>query len=155
MEAGVERDSEWSEPEHARKKHWRHNRTAWGCPVADQVEILQTDFQPTKVVTWDEDSDGLETYVSLDGTRAVKIDKETRDAYLYDRTETPAFYPVFLSSNVKSAQFSDNGSEGSLQVMLTLQDGSFGLFDAAGNAYQTYASSETANVETVDEMSQR
>ena len=155
VETGGEQDCRWDDRECARKDRWRNRWASFGYPLTEQTEVVQTEFIPTKVMTWDEDAADAEIYVSEDGTRAVKIDKESRDAFLYDRTETPDFNPVFLASDVKSAQFSDNGSEGSLQVMLTLRDGSFGLFDGQGNAYQAYASSETATVEPIDEMSQR
>jgi len=154
-ETGGWQDCGWGDRECLGWDHWRNRWTSFEYPLIEQSEVVQTKFIPTVVMTWDEDTQDAEIYVSRDGTRAVKIDKASRDAFLFDRSETPAFHPVFLALDVKSAQFSEGGNDGDLQVMLTLRDGSFGLFDAQGTAYRAYASSETANVESIDEMSQR
>lgn len=79
-----------------------------------------------------------ETYVSEDGTREVQIFGDTRDAFLYDTSETPAFEPEFLASDVKEVQFSTGGA-GELQVMLVIEktvngqaQRSFRIFDRDG-----------------------
>jgi len=150
-----DRDGQRYERKTARGRRWRNKNVYLAAPAPQNVEVVQIDLTPTRVVTWDEEYDGVETYLSHDGTRAVKIDEDTRDAYLCDRSESPAFQPIFIGSNVKSAKFSEDNSESPLLVRLTMQDGTFGLFDATGSAYQAYASRESADIEPIDDMSQR
>ena len=75
-------------------------------------------------------------YQSNDGSRKVKVMGDARDAFLYDTTGNNAFNPVYLASGVKEVKFSNTENYRPLQIMLTLQDGSFELFDAYGNVYR-------------------
>ncbi|HUO58940.1 MAG TPA: hypothetical protein VMV05_12260 [bacterium] len=79
---------------------------------------------------------GQVVYQSNDGSRKVKVMGDGRDAFLYDATGGNSFEPIYLASGVKEVKFSNTENNRPLQVMLTLQDGSFELFDAYGNRYQ-------------------
>ncbi len=72
---------------------------------------------------------------SLDGKRRVKITKDNGDAFLYDLTKPPAFGPIYLASGVQNIEYSDANNGRPLEIILTLNDGSYDLFDAQGNAY--------------------
>jgi hypothetical protein len=72
---------------------------------------------------------------SPDGTRNIKIDQATQDAFLYDTANPPSFDPVYLASGVESAQFSDPSNGRPMEIILKLNDGSFDLFDSVGNPY--------------------
>jgi hypothetical protein len=68
--------------------------------------------------------------------RVVKVFGQ--DAFLYDTTNPPTFDPKFLASNVSDVKFS--GANGRpLQVMVTLADGAFLLFDGSGLPYSKSA----------------
>ena len=70
---------------------------------------------------------------SKDRTRMVKLVGSSRDAFLYDTTETPAFKAKYLASGVKEVHFSNATAEKPLQIMLILKDDSFELYDANGD----------------------
>ena len=83
-----------------------------------------------------------EVFTSPDGTRAVWIQGEARDAYLYDRTPG-GFAPRLLDWEVFSVDFLMNG--GSLSgIELTLEDGRRELFDVFGNRLEAQSSSAAA-----------
>jgi hypothetical protein len=73
------------------------------------------------------------------GSRLVKVFGSSRDAFLYDTSEPPAFQPTFLDSNAREAQFSYDAKGRTRQVVLYLTDGSVEVFDARGNSYQAPA----------------
>jgi hypothetical protein len=75
------------------------------------------------------------TYRSKDRTRMVRLVGKNRDAILYDTADYPAFRPIFLDSGVEEVRFSDTGRGAPLQIILTLQDGSFEMFDSDGNPF--------------------
>lgn len=72
---------------------------------------------------------------SADGTRTVKLFSDSEDAFLYDTANPPTFDPVYLASGVKSVSFSDTSNGRPLQIILTLNDGSYDMFDNFGNPY--------------------
>ncbi len=91
------------------------------------------------VVTGAEQSTDL-VYNSPDSKRMVKVVPGDGDAFLYDTANPQAFEPVYLASGVQSVQYSNLDNGRPLEIMLKLNDGSYDLFDAEGNAYN----SETA-----------
>ena len=86
------------------------------------------------VVTASSDAN-MRSIPSSDGTRIVKLDEQTQDAFLYDTANPPSFDPVYLASGVESVEFSDTSNGRPMEIILKLNDGSFDLFDAKGNAY--------------------
>jgi hypothetical protein len=81
-------------------------------------------------------------YNSPDGSRAIKIAPSDGDTFLYDTANPPTFDPVYLASGVQSVQFSNAGNQRPLEIILKLNDGSYDMFDAQGNPYNS-GSSET------------
>jgi hypothetical protein len=78
---------------------------------------------------------GNETiYNSPDGSRTVKIMTDTGDAFLFDTAIPPNFNPIYLASNVSGVKFTNTSDGSQLEVMLTLNDGTFDIFDDQGNA---------------------
>lgn len=88
------------------------------------------------VVTGQEQSDDV-LYYSPDGTRTVKVVQGSGDAFLYDRSTTPSFDPIYLASGVQSIQFSDVNSGRSLEIILKLNDGSYDMFNGQGHPYNS------------------
>jgi hypothetical protein len=79
---------------------------------------------------------GQTVYQSNDGTRKVKVMGDGQDAFLYDTSNSPSFDPIYMASGVREVKFSDTSNGGPLQIMLTLGNGSFEMFDAYGNRYR-------------------
>jgi len=71
---------------------------------------------------------------------------DSQDAFLYDTANPPSFDPVYLASKVTQVQFSNPNNGRPLEVVLTLSDGSFDMFDGQGNTYNpgTYDQDEAA-----------
>jgi hypothetical protein len=101
----------------------------------DNNDYIPCNSQDDQVVVTAPDDGLMNSYPSTDGTRIVKIDEQTQDAFLYDTANPPGFDPVYLASGVESVNFSDTGNGRPLEIILKLNDGSFDLFDAQGNAY--------------------
>ncbi|HEY5040294.1 MAG TPA: hypothetical protein VIJ93_14615 [bacterium] len=74
-------------------------------------------------------------FKSKDGTRMVKIAADSGDAFLYDTSDSSS-KPFYLASNVKSVKFSYGVDGKPSQIMVTLNDDSFSLFDSDGNPFQ-------------------
>jgi hypothetical protein len=123
-----------------------HSRT-----LPQTAKSIGENTQGSYIRTTFESSD-TEDYPSLDGARMVKVDKATRDAFLYDTSDEPRFAPLYLASDVESVEFTEEGSGDTLHVVLELQDGSFELFDGSG---ASYAMAKAANYEPIDDLSQR
>jgi hypothetical protein len=75
-------------------------------------------------------------YRSKDGYRMVKIEGDSRDAFLYDTADPPSFEPHYLDSNVDKIKFSYDGNGKLSQVMLVSKDGSYHLYDPNGSPFQ-------------------
>jgi hypothetical protein len=115
----------WQDPYHMGDLYCYNNDAYIPCNSAqDQVVVTASDNPSNEA-----------TYVSSDDTRVVKLYGDTQDAYLYDRANPPAFEPVYLASGVKSVQFSNTGNGRPLEIILSLNDGSFDMFDGQGNPY--------------------
>ena len=81
------------------------------------------------------DSGNTLAFTSPDRTRMVKVIADTQDAFMYDTLNPPVFNPVYLASGVKDVKFSDTGNGRPLEIILTLNDNSFDMFDGSGNPY--------------------
>ncbi len=112
----------WQDPFHVNIIYVYHNNNY--TPVDNQPYSTSNDS--SQVV-----------YQSNDGTRKVKVMGDSRDAFLYDSSNDPSFDPVFLASGVKDVKFSDTSNNRPLQIILTLNDGSFQMFDGYGNGYNS------------------
>jgi hypothetical protein len=114
----------WQDPNHVADLYCYNNDNYIPCNSAeDQV-----------VVTASSDST-MRSIPSSDGTRIVKLDEQTQDAFLYDTANPPSFAPVYLASGVESVDFSDTSNGRPMEIILKLNDGSFDMFDAQGNSY--------------------
>ena len=114
----------WQDPYHVSDLYCYNNDNYIPCNSAEDQVVVTASNNAT-----------LQSNVSPDGTRIVKIDAETQDAFLYDTANPPTFDPVYLASGVQSVQFSDVSNGRPLEIVLKLNDGSFDLFDGQGNPY--------------------
>jgi hypothetical protein len=78
-------------------------------------------------------------YKSPDGSRMVKLVQSDGDAFLYDTAAVPTFDPIYLASGVQNVQYSNPNNGRPLEIILTLNDGSFDLFGADGRPYNVEA----------------
>ena len=69
---------------------------------------------------------------SPDRTRKVDISGDDRAAYLYDASDSPAFDPVYLGSDVVGVQFQAT-EDGQTVVLVLNKDNSTNTYDAYGN----------------------
>lgn len=137
----------WYDSAYDRWCYWHNGWWWWRDPVNVRVVYIYdndhytpataseepTVTAPSADNTVVEKAPGVMTYRSKDYTRMVRVVAEGHDAFLYDTAKPPAFRPVFLQTDVKEVRFSDAANGKPLQIMLTLNDGSFELFDAEGN----------------------
>ena len=114
----------WQDPAHVGDLYCYNNATYIPCNSAED-QIVVTVNSPS--------NNGL-VFTSADGTRQVKVMGDSKDAFLYDTANPPSFAPVYLASEVSNVQFSNNPGR-PLEIVLTLGDGTFDLFDAEGNPY--------------------
>ena len=75
----------------------------------------------------------IQTFNSKDGSRMVKLAGNSHDAFLYDTSEKAEFKAKYLASGVTDVRFSNTDNGKPLQIMLSLSDGTFELYDADGN----------------------
>jgi hypothetical protein len=114
----------WQDPYHVGDLYCYNNDSYVPCNSAeDQV-----------VVTAPADTNEHD-YTSPDGTRVVKLFTESQDAWLYDTASPAAFDPVYLASGVSGVNFSNTSNGRPLQIILSLNDGSYDMFDNYGNTY--------------------
>jgi hypothetical protein len=83
-------------------------------------------------------------YTSPDGTKVVKIFGDTNDAILSDASGSSNSQSVFLASNVQAVKFV-NASDGEMQIVLTMQDGSIKTFDSQGASLDSDSTPATNN----------
>jgi hypothetical protein len=114
----------WQDPHHIGDLYCYNDYVYIPCNSAEDEIVVTVPDNPSQTV-----------YTSPDGSRAVKIDKETEDAFLFDVSNKADFGPVYLASGVTSVQFSDPRNGKPMEIMLKLNDGSFDMFDGQGNAY--------------------
>ena len=122
--------------------YWHDGGWWWQDPSLNVVYVyndgayLQAqDSSPQTSSPSNSNDPGQVVYQSNDGTRKVKVMSGSQDAFLYDAADSPSFDPVYLATGVKDVKFSDTSSQKPLQVILTLNDGTFQMFDAYGNPY--------------------
>lgn len=72
-------------------------------------------------------------FVSPDGSRAVWIEGDAHDAFLYDRTGTAGFDSVWLDWEVSYADFETNPDGTLAAIVLAREDGVTEYFDPNGN----------------------
>ncbi|HXL73185.1 MAG TPA: hypothetical protein VN963_06120 [bacterium] len=132
----------WYDSDYDRWCFWNNGFWWWQDPyhVGDLYCYNDDNYIPCnsaedQVVVTASNNANLQSNVSPDGTRIVKVDADTQDAFLYDTANPPTFDPVYLASGVQSVQFSDTSNGRPLEIILRLNDGSFDLFDGQGNAY--------------------
>ncbi len=114
----------WQDPAHVGDLYCYNDDAYVPCNSAeDQI-----------VVTVNNPSGNGVVYTSPDGTRQVKVMGDSQDAFLYDTAATPSFAPIYLASKVSNVQFSSNPGR-PLEIVLSLGDGTFDMFDAEGNTY--------------------
>lgn len=101
----------------------------------DDYAYIPCNSAQDQIVVTAADNPALQIFLSPDGTRVVKLDKNTRDAFLYDTAKPPAFEPIYLASGAVDVQFSDTANGRPLQIILKLEDGSYDMFDGDGNSY--------------------
>jgi hypothetical protein len=114
----------WQDPAHVGDLYCYNNASYIPCNSAED-QIVVTVNSPS--------NNGL-VFTSPDGTRKVKVMGDSKDAFLYDTANPPSFAPVYLASEVSNVQFSNNSGR-PLEIVLSLGDGTFDLFDAQGNPY--------------------
>jgi hypothetical protein len=132
----------WYDSDYDRWSFWNDGFWWWQDPyhVGDLYCYDNDDYIPCnsaedQVAVTGPDNSSMQTYNSPDGTRVVKVVSDTMDAFLYDTADPPAFNPVYLASGVKSIQFSNTGNGRPEEIVLTLNDGSFDMFDGQGKPY--------------------
>jgi len=125
----------WQDPTHVGDLYCYNNDSYIPCNSAEDQIVVTADNNPNATV-----------YTSPDGTRQVKVMGDSQDAFLYDTANPPSFDPVYLASKVTQVQFSNPNNGRPLEVVLTLSDGSFDMFDGQGNTYNpgTYDQDEAA-----------
>jgi hypothetical protein len=132
----------WYDADFDRWCFWNNNFWWWQDPYHmgdlycyDNDVYIPANSDDDQVVVTEPDNSSMQSFSSPDGSRMVKIDNDTQDAFLYDTAVDRTFDPVYLASGVKSVQFSTAGVGSPLEIILTLNDGSFDMFDGLGNAY--------------------
>jgi len=133
----------WYDPTYYRWCYWHDGGWWWQDPyhVNTVYVYVNGNYQAspeggdttTTMVSPSESS--VKVFRSSDSTRMVKVTGNSEDAFLYDTTDNPSFQPIYLASGVKDVKLSNPGNGRPLQIMLTLNDGSFDLFDDQGNPY--------------------
>ncbi len=114
----------WQDPFHVGDLYCYNNTAYVPCNSAEDQVVVTA---PVDITERD--------FTSPDGTRMVKMLTDSQDAFLYDTANPPNFDPVYLASGVKSVQFSDISNGRPLEIILSLNDGSYDMFDSYGNAY--------------------
>jgi hypothetical protein len=137
----------WYDPGYNRWCFYNDNYWWWQDPYHvgdlyfynDDGYIAANSADDQIVVSGAEQS-GDAVYNSPDGSRTVKITPNDGDTFLYDTANPPTFDPVYLASGVQSVQFSNTGDQRPLEIILKLNDGSYDMFDADGNPYNSGSS---------------
>ncbi|MGH7739927.1 MAG: hypothetical protein ACREL1_07250 [bacterium] len=132
----------WYDTDYNRWCFWHDGFWWWQDPAHvgdlycynDDAYIPCNSAEDQIVVTLSGTSNQGVVYTSPDGTRQVKVMGDSKDAFLYDTATPPSFQPIYLASEVSNVQFSTNSGR-PLEIVLTLGDGTFDLFDADGNSY--------------------
>jgi hypothetical protein len=134
----------WYDGGYGRWCYWDNDNWWWQNPYdvnqtymydnGDYVSADNSQASTPTGVTTNNLSQGV--YDSKDGTRQVKVTGDKQDAFLFDKSNPPAFQPVYLSSGVKEVHFSNPTNGQPPRIMVVLADGSFALFDDSGQPVQ-------------------
>jgi len=114
----------WQDPNHVGDLYCYNDSNYIPVNSADDQIVVTTNDHPDSTV-----------FASPDGTRIVKIASDSRDAFLYDAADPPAFDPQYLASGVESVQFSNPRNGSPLEIILKLDNGTFDMLDADGDPY--------------------
>jgi len=134
----------WYQSTFNRWCYWHDNAWWWQDPSTNLVFVYNDNaFQPVNgtesvaaVAAPSSDRASQAEYWDSEDYRVVKVFGDSHDAFLYDTSQPAQFNPIFLGSNVQEVKFSKTLNGRSLQVVLTLEDGSFQMFDGNGNPYE-------------------
>jgi hypothetical protein len=127
----------WYDSSYNRWCYWNNGGWWWQDPYRVNVIYVYNNnrYVPasdTNVYLSSAGQESAQVFRNSDQTRTVRVIGENRDAFLSDTSDYPSFKPVYLDSDVKDVKFSDGG-----QIMLTLRNGSFELFDSEGYPYKS------------------
>lgn len=131
----------WYDPSFDRWCWWNDNAWWWQNPSGTVYVYTNNNYAPADSaasVPESEAPNGTEgaqhtEYWDAADHRVVKV--LGQDAFLYSTTNPPEFDPVYLASGVSDVKFSRTTAGAPLQVMLTLDDGSFRLFNGYGDPF--------------------
>ncbi len=147
----------WYDGDYGRWCFWSDGWWWWQDPyhvgdlyMYDGDQYVSCNSANDQVVVTTVEPQDMAIYRSPDGTRAVKVMGEDKDAFLYDTTIPPSFNPIYLASKVREVQYSDTSNGDPLEIRLTLGDDSVDLFDSLGNPMdlnEAYQGQGTVNPE--------
>jgi len=124
----------WYDSDFDRWCYWHDDGWWWQDPSRGGVYVYENNtYTPVGQATSEAPpaaSNHTEYWDAVDH-RVVKL--LGSDAFLYDTGKAPGFDPKFLASNVTDVKFSKAQKGHPLQIILTLEDGSFLPFDGKGN----------------------
>jgi hypothetical protein len=133
----------WYDSGFGRWCYWHDNGWWWQDPALGTVFIYSNNAYTPAEESADEttttagspsNAESHTEFWDAADSRVVKV--YGQDAFLYDTNNPPRFDPMFLSSKVSDVKFSKSKNGRPAQIMLTLEDGSFLLFDGDGNPYK-------------------
>jgi hypothetical protein len=125
----------WYDTRFDRWCYWHGDDWWWQGPQGVVYIHVNDDYrsaEETVAPSVNSDVNHTEYWASSDN-RVVKV--FGGDAFLYDTSYNPLFDPIFLSSDVADVKFAKPKGGRVLQIMLTLEDGSFRLFDGRGRPF--------------------
>jgi hypothetical protein len=133
----------WYDPTYYRWCYWHDGGWWWQDPYhvntvyvyVNGSYVASSAGGDVNVTVTNPSANSARVYRSSDGSRMVKVTGSAEDAFLYDTSEDPTFQPIYLASGVKEVKLSNTSNGRPLQIMLTLNDGSFDLFDDQGNSF--------------------
>ena len=136
----------WYDPAYYRWCYWYDGWWWWQNPEnVQEVDVYnngeyvpsnsdETQVPETQAATENSPAQSqIQTFNSKDGSHMVKLAGNSHDAFLYDTSEKAEFKAKYLASGVTDVRFSNTDNGKPLQIMLSLSDGTFELYDADGN----------------------
>ena len=114
----------WQDPYHVGDLYCYNQDSYIPCNYANDTVMVSAEDQP-----------GATKYLSPDKSRMVKVVGDSKDAFLYDDTDSGSASAIYLASGVQGVEFSSGQEGGALQIILKIADGSFDMFDGNGNPY--------------------
>jgi hypothetical protein len=123
----------WFDPGYDRWCYWHDNGWWWQDPDQGLVFAYQNNnYVPADSASAPSANNGTNQTEYWDAAdhRVVKV--FGKDAFLYDTSKVPAFDPVFLASNVTDVKMNKAHNGRPLQILVTLEDGTFKIFNPKG-----------------------